>query len=218
MKYILLGLAFFCASLSFAQEFVTISPRELYVPAINPGIFREDYRKKANELKCLEADFDQEKQITLLTTKLTSTGNMTFRHDNKFKIQYLTPNKFIFSMQGNKITVKDGDRAASSMSTKNNKLFEQVSQITFNAINGNIFDSKDFNYTILENYYSYLIKLVPKSKELKQYYSDLHLYVNKKTFLIETIIMNEASGDKTEMKFKNFKVNNPVPDEAFIIN
>ncbi|MDR3247100.1 MAG: outer membrane lipoprotein carrier protein LolA [Prevotellaceae bacterium] len=189
-----------------------------FSPVKDEKLFMQHYKSASGEIKTLEADFTQEKEIVLLTNKLISHGRMIFRNDNRLKIEYLKPNIFIFSMQSGKVTIKDGDRAASSISTKNNKLFEQISQITLHAINGKIFDSKDFNSTVLEDETSYLIVLIPKSKELKQYYKELDLYIGKKTFLIEKMAMKEVSGDESVMNFKNIKINNEIPDEAFIVD
>jgi outer membrane lipoprotein-sorting protein len=180
--------------------------------------FRQQYQTVSEGIKTLEADFVQEKEITLLTNKLRSTGRMIFKNDNRLKIEYFKPNAFIFAMHDGKITVKDGERAASSMIVKNNKLFEQISQITMYAINGKIFDSRDFGSTVLENERSYLIVLVPKSKELKKYYKQLDLFINKGTFVIEKTVMKETSGDETVMYFENIRTNNIISDEAFIVD
>jgi outer membrane lipoprotein-sorting protein len=181
-------------------------------------LFLQQYKSISGEIKTLEADFVQEKEIVLLTNKLNSRGRMLFRSDNRLKIEYLQPNVFVFSMYDGKITIKDGERTTSSISIKNNKLFEQISQITMRAINGKLFDAKDFDTNILENENLYLIVLIPKSKELKQYYKKMDLYINKETFLIDKISMKETSGDETVMSFKNIKTNNAISDEAFLVD
>jgi len=181
-------------------------------------LFLQQYKSISGEIKTLEADFVQEKEIVLLTNKLNSRGRMLFRSDNRLKIEYLQPNIFVFSMYDGKVTVKDGERAATSISTKNNKLFAQISQITMRAINGKIFDTKDFDTNILENERLYLIVLVPRSKELKQYYKEMNLYINKETFLIEKMAMKETSGDETVMNFNNIRTNNAISDEAFFVD
>jgi outer membrane lipoprotein-sorting protein len=207
-KFILFGLLCLAYSAS-AGDFSAVKDEKL---------FMQQYKNTSEKIKTLEADFTQEKEIVLLTNKLISQGRMIFRNDNRLKIEYLKPNVFIFSMHDGKVTLKDGEQAASSISTKNNKLFEQISQITLYAINGKIFDSKDFNSTVLENEISYLIVLIPKSKELKQYYKKLDLYISKESFLIEKMAMKETSGDETVMDFKNIKINNEIPDEAFFVD
>jgi outer membrane lipoprotein-sorting protein len=189
-----------------------------YTPVKDKEMFTRQYKSVSQEIKTFEADFTQEKEISLLTNKLYSKGRMIFRHDNRLKIEYFKPNAFIFALHDGKITIKDGERATSSISANNNKLFEQISQITMHAINGKIFDSKDFSSDILENENLYLLILVPKSKEIKQYYRNLELYLNKKTFLMEKMIMKETSGDETVMYFNNIRTNNTVSHEVFVVN
>ncbi|MDR1338999.1 MAG: outer membrane lipoprotein carrier protein LolA [Prevotellaceae bacterium] len=180
--------------------------------------FMQQYTSVSQEIKTLEADFTQEKEIALLTNKLYSSGRMIFRNDNRLKIEYFKPNAFIFAMNGEKLSIKDGERAASSISAKSSSLFGQISRIAMNAINGRIFDSKGFTSNILENGNSYLLVLVPKSGEIRQYYRELNLYIGKKTFLLEKMTMKETSGDETVMNFKNIRTNNAVSDEVFIVD
>jgi outer membrane lipoprotein-sorting protein len=191
---------------------------EKFTAVEDEKVFRLQYKNVAETVKTLEADFVQEKEITLLTNKLRSTGRMIFGNDNRLKIEYFKPNAFIFVMDNGKIIIKDGERDASSIIVKNNKLFKQISQITIYAINGKIFDSNDFTLTVMENKDSYLIILVPKSKELRDYYKKLDLYINKETFMIEKTVMKETSGDETVMSFKNIKTNNAISDKAFVVD
>ncbi|MDR1887593.1 MAG: outer membrane lipoprotein carrier protein LolA [Prevotellaceae bacterium] len=202
----------FCLCLSYyasAKDFTAVKDGKIFI---------QQYKSVAEKIKTLEADFSQEKAIVLLTNKLRSTGRMIFKSDNRLKIEYFKPHAFIFSMHDGKITIKDGERAASSIAVKNSKLFEQISRITMHAINGKIFDSGDFSSTVMENEDSYLIRLVPKSKELKQYYKELDLYIGKETFMMERMTMKETSGDETVMNFENIRTNNTISDEAFIVD
>jgi outer membrane lipoprotein-sorting protein len=210
MKKKMILLFFLCLNYCLsAEEFTAVE---------DENRFRQQYKSVSEGIKTLEVDFLQEKEIILLTNKLHSTGRMIFRNDNCLKIEYFKPNAFIVAIHNGKITIKDGERAASSTIVKNNKLFEQISQITMYAINGSILDSKNFGSTILENENLYRIILVPKSKELKKYYKTLDLYINKTTFMIEKTVMKETSGDETVMSFKNIRTNNSIPDEAFLVD
>jgi outer membrane lipoprotein-sorting protein len=210
MKITIVLLLFLCLNYCVSAEKFTAVDDE--------KVFMQQYKSVSDRIKTLEADFIQEKEIVLLTNKLLSTGRMIFRNDNRLKIEYFKPNAFIFSMYDGKITIKDGERAASSMTVKNNRLFEQISQITMYAINGKIFDSKNFIPTVMENKNSYLIILIPKSKELKKYYTQLDLHISKETFMIEKTVMKETSGDETVMIFKNIRTNNAISDEAFTVD
>jgi outer membrane lipoprotein-sorting protein len=210
MKRVIILLCVLCLNYSLsAEDFTAVE---------NEAAFRQQYKSVSDTIKTLEADFIQEKRITLLTNKLHSTGRMLFGNDNRLKIEYFKPNAFVFAMHGGKITIKDGERAASSTTVKNNRLFEQISQITMYAINGKIFDSKDFSSTVFENENLYMIVLVPKSGELKKYYKTLDLYISKATFIIEKTVMKETSGDETVMSFKNIRINNSLSDEAFLVD
>ncbi len=188
-----------------------------YKPVVDKKIFIENYQKSCKAITSQECKFTQVKKISLMKQTLESNGKMYFRNDSKLKIEYLKPNLFVFALNGDKISIKDGDKPVTTISTSSNKLFKQISQITFNSINGKIFDSKDFTFDILENKAYYQIKAVPSSKELKAYYKHLLLNVNKKTFLIESIVMNEVSGDISTMYFKDIVTNSTLKDEIFAI-
>jgi outer membrane lipoprotein carrier protein len=204
----------------FAMYILTLvfsADAEEFTAVENEQEFRQQYRHISEQIETLEADFVQEKKIQFLDNTLHSSGRMIFKNDNRLKIEYFKPNDFVFALYDGKITVKNGAHKSSVMAT-HNRLFEQISRITMYAINGKIFESKEFGATIFENDNRFMIVLVPKSKELKQYYTTLNLYIDKRTFMIEKTVMKETSGDETTMCFKNITTNNTIPNEAFAVD
>ncbi len=209
MKVTLIIAMLLCAHLVFAQT--------NYVPVADKTDFIRQYQTACAQIKSMQCQFEQVKEITLMKNTLKSSGEMFFRNDSKFKIAYQKPNVYIFALDGDKIFMKDGDRAATSANTKSNKLFQQISKITMNMIDGKIFDAQEFDIEIFENDTQYMIQAIPKSKELKQYYNEIDLFGNKKVFLPESIVMKEVSGDMSTMTLKNTQTNITLRDEVFQI-
>ncbi|MDR2466387.1 MAG: outer membrane lipoprotein carrier protein LolA [Prevotellaceae bacterium] len=188
-----------------------------YRPVADRAAFEQLYRQKMSEVKTLEADFVQEKEITLLTRKLVTEGQMKYGGDKRLRIEYFEPNPFVFSMLGNRTTIKDGG-ARRTVSGKGRGAALQIARLTAASVNGTIFDMDDFAVAVSENADSYLVALAPKSKTLKEYYSEILIRLSKAAFRTEELRLIEVSGDKTIMRFKNIRTNNELPDKAFLVD
>jgi outer membrane lipoprotein-sorting protein len=186
-------------------------------PVADRAAFERRYRERMSEVKTLEADFVQEKEITLLTHKLVTEGQMKYGGDRRLKIEYFAPNPFVFSMLGDRTTIKDG-AVRRTVSGKNRGAALQIASLTAASVNGTIFDTDDFAVAVSENTDSYLVALTPKSKALKEYYSEIRIRLSKATFYTEELHLIEVSGDRTVMRFKNIRTNNELPDKAFLVD
>ena len=188
-----------------------------YRPVADRAAFERLYGERMGTVKTLEADFVQEKEITLLTHKLVTEGRMKYGGNKRLKIEYFGTNPFVFAMLGDKTTIKDGT-GRRTVSGKNKGAAVQIARLTVASVNGTIFDSDDFTVTVAENADSYLVALVPTSKSLKEYYSEIRIRLSKTTLLTEELRLVEVSGDGTTMRFKNIRTNNELPDKAFLVD
>ncbi len=208
---------YFFWMLLFAGWSFNMAAQQEFKPMVAQQEFKQKYRDACRQITSLQCRFEQTKEISFLKDKLKSNGELFFRSDQKLKIAYRKPNEFVFILDGDKTIVKDGDHAASSVSLKGNKLFQQISQVTMNMIDGKIFDSKGFTFELFENASQFMIKAVPSTKELKQYYTELNLYGAKNSFMVERVVMKEVSGDITTMIFGDIEANKTLNDAVFVV-
>ena len=188
-----------------------------FSPISNEATFKKNYAEKAAAIHSLKSNFTQEKSISLLEKKLISEGTFQFKNPDKLRIEYFKPYSYLFIMNKDKITIKN-DQKQTSISTKSNKIFKMVSQITMECVSGNVLSSKEFKISVFENNLQYLLTLTPKDKTLKSLLKTIKIYIQKTDYTVDKIEMYEISGDFTIMYFKNRQINIPIADEIFMAN
>jgi len=188
-----------------------------FAPISNETTFKKAYTEKTALTHSLKSNFIQEKSISLLEKKLVSEGLFQFKNPDKLRIEYFKPYSYLFLMNKDQITIKN-DQKQTNISTKSNKIFKMVSEITMECVNGNVLSSKEFKISIFENNSQYMLKLIPKDKTLKSLLTEIKIYIEKIDYTVGTLEMYEVSGDFTKMIFKNRQTNIPIADEIFVVN
>ena len=168
--------------------------------------------KKVNSIKC---DFVQEKNLSVLSEKITSKGTFMFKKQNMARMEYTTPFKYLLIINADKVFIKD-DQKSNSFSSKNNKLFENINKIMIDCVQGTALDNKNFIAVISENEKQYLLELVPTIKKMKDYIKKINIFIDKKDFSVNKFDMIDASGDNTTLTFLNKQFNVGVTDANFV--
>ena len=179
--------------------------------------FKKQYAAKSTATNTLRSDFIQEKSITILSNKLSSSGSFVFKKADKLRMEYTKPYPYIFVMNEDQIIIKN-DQKNSNVSVNSNKMFKMISQLTIDCVTGNILNSKDFDIKISENAKVYFLVLIPNQKMIKSLFTEIDLLVDKSDFTVNRIDLKETSGDSTTLIFSNKKINTPVSDEVFNVN
>lgn len=185
-----------------------------YQPLTDVAAFKKKFAAEAVKISSISSNFKQEKTLTALTETITSQGTFNFKRTNKVKLEYKKPFSYVMLMNGDKMIVKD-DGHENTVNLKSNKLFQQINRIVVDCIQGTILDSKDFTSKVFENQKEFLLEMTPTSKSLKGFFQTIILIVEKKDYSVDSIKMNEPSGDTTIITFTEKKINAPVPDEMF---
>ena len=176
--------------------------------------FREDFKKQSALIKSISSNFTQEKVLTALTEKMTSSGTFQFKRDNRVRLEYIKPFSYLMIMNGDKMLVRD-DQKENRMNMKNNKMFQQINKMMIDCIQGSVLESKEFATRIFENDKLYLLEMTPVSKSIKGFFETIVLKVSKSDYSLESMQMNEPGGDYTLMIFTDKKINANVPDQVF---
>ena len=164
----------------------------------------------------ITSDFTQEKTLTALTEKITSSGKFWFKRNNRVRIEYLKPFVYLMIMDGDKMLVRDNEKE-NKINVKSNKLFQQVNRIMIDCVQGTILDSKDFTTKVFEDDKVFLLEMTPVSKALREFFQTIVLRVDKHDYSVKSIEMNEPAGDKTIISFKNKRLNEQVADAVFAL-
>ncbi len=199
--------------LMFVQA-VSLSAQSSFRPVSDLDKFRTEFRTESAKINTITSEFQQEKQLIALTETIHSSGKFWFRRENKVRINYEKPFVYQMVINGDRISIRD-DEKVNQMNVKSSKLFQQVNRIMLDCVRGSVLDSRDFTATVFENDTQYKIVLNPQGKALRDFFQSINLIIDKKTYSVATIEMNEAGGDKTVMTFTNKVLNTPVDDAVF---
>ena len=187
-----------------------------YSPVADLTKFKTAFAAATQKTSSIKADFVQDKNLSMLSEKITSKGNFWFKKDSKVRMEYNTPFKYLMVLNQDKVYVKDGQKE-SRVSTKSNKMFQQINKIMIDCMQGTTLDNTDFKTRVFENKSNALVELTPIAKGMKELFKSINVVVDKKDFSVMSIQMLELSGDNTTMRFTNKELNASIPDNLFDI-
>lgn len=187
-----------------------------FKPVANLELFKQQFTKAAQSTNTIKSDFVQEKNLSMLSEKIVSKGKFWFKKENKVRMEYSSPTYYMMVINGKSFRIKDA-KTDRNISTAGSKLFEQISKVTADCVQGNVLASKDFTTKVLENAQYYQMQMTPVAKGLKDFFNSIDLLVDKKDLAVIKITMHERSGDDTSISFSQRELNVPISDEIFAL-
>lgn len=187
-----------------------------YKPVADPAHFSELFTATAKSTQTIKSDFIQEKELSLLSEKIVSKGKFWFKKDNKVRMEYQQPFQYLMIINQNNVYIKDNQKE-NKISTKSNKLFQQINQIMVDCIQGTVLNNPNYKVNSFENSQGFLVELSPSAKSLRDFFKNINIFVSKKDYSVTRLELNEQSGDKTVISYLNKEVNITLPDALFAI-
>src|SRR5688572_19824015 len=111
------------------------SQHQGYRPIGDLPAFKKQFAAESSKISSIESSFTQEKVLTALTEKITSTGKFWFKRSNKVRIEYIKPYTYTMIMNGDKMLFRD-DQKENKVNVRSNKLFQQINQIMIDCVQG----------------------------------------------------------------------------------
>jgi outer membrane lipoprotein-sorting protein len=187
-----------------------------YTPLNDLEKFKTEFSAATQKTLSIKSDFIQEKNLSMLSEKITSKGKFWFKKESQVRMEYTQPFQYLMILNKDKVFVKDGQKE-NKISTKSNKMFQQINKIMLDCMQGTTLNNPDFTARIFENKNAELIELTPVSKGLKDLFKYINVTVDKKDYSVISIQMQELSGDNTILHFTNKELNANIPDALFTI-
>jgi outer membrane lipoprotein carrier protein len=183
------------------------------------GTGKTDMEKKitmaSRKLSSLQCKFIQKKTSTLLKEQAVSKGLLFYKSPNSLRWEYTEPNTFVLVFLNGNVFLKDEKGTISNP----NRILKQLGDFIVSTINGNgLIENGSFkiDYYVNEKDKTHVwIKLTPIAKRLKDMYSSIQIKIDTADCLASEIIMEEISGDKTEIIFVDKKINADIPLNRF---
>ncbi len=187
-----------------------------YSPVADIAKFKADFSAATQKTSSVKSDFVQDKNLSMLSEKITSRGKFWFKKESRVRMEYTQPFQYLMVLNKDKVYVKDGQKE-NKISAKSNKLFQQINRIMIDCMQGTMLSNSDFKTRVFENRNAALVELVPVTRGLKELFKSINVIVDKKDFSVTSIEMQEISGDNTIMRFTNKELNASIPDTLFDI-
>ncbi len=178
--------------------------------------FKTEFSTAAQKTTAIKSDFIQEKNLSMLSEKIISKGKFWFKNESRVRMEYSQPFQYLMIINKDKVFVKDGQKE-NKISTKSNKLFQQINKIMIDCMQGTTLSNPDFKTRVFENKTTSMVELSPVTKGLKDLFRSINVIIDKKDFTLTSIDMLELSGDNTHIRFTNKELNATIPDALFII-
>ena len=210
MRKIILILLVFAFCFSSKAQYPGYSSVEDFVK------FKMDFSVATGKIVSIKSDFMQEKNLSMISEKIISKGKFWFKKESKVRMEYTQPYQYIMVLNKDKVFIKDGQKE-NTVSTKSNKLFQQINKIMIDCMQGTAFNNTDFKTRAFENKNTALVELIPVTKGLKGLFKTINIVIDKKDYSLMSINMEELSGDNTILHFTNKELNANISDALFII-
>lgn len=168
---------------------------------------------ETKEIKTLQADFTQTKKMDFLDKSIVTYGKMSLKSPNSLSWKYTKPYQYSIVFKDNKIFINDQGKK-SSVDAKS-KTFEKINKLIVGSSNGQMFNDPEFSVSYFKNANFNIAKFTPKSAQLLKYIKQIELQFPKNESTVSQVNMTEASGDTTNIVFKNTKINAPISASEF---
>ncbi len=178
--------------------------------------FKAQFKETSRKINTIQSDFIQEKNLSLLDDKITSRGKFWFRKENAVRMEYTSPFQYLMVVNGTDVYIRDSQKE-NRLSSRSNKLFQQINRIMIDCVNGNALESKDFTVKLFSGANDHLAELTPVEKNLKTMFRSINIIIDKKDLSVSRVEMYESSGDNTIIRFVNRQMNVNLADALFAV-
>jgi len=187
------------------------------LPASEIAALKEKTAASAKNLKSLESNFTQTKQLSYLEKAPTSSGKLYFSHPKKIRWEYTSPTAYTVIFNNDKMYTRNEAGKTSQSDLSANKRFNALNDLlTETAQEGNFFDENRFTISYFKNGQGYAAVLIPKEKALNRYIKQIELTIDETSFLVKQVKIVDPTSDYMQLDFTNQRKNAPIPEDKFI--
>ena len=200
MKYIILTILFsLCTALTAVAQTDAI----------------DEISKASQAVSTVQADFTQTKRLKMLNDAMVSKGKMWCTQPNRLRWEYLTPYSSLFVLNGEKVLFQNDKRSTTLNANRHKRIREMIRIMIPSNLGKVLTEKKDFHTSIETTENQYVLTMIPQSKEMKQMFTRIVLYYNRKQAVVTQIEMYEKSGDSTTIELSSIKKNTTINPSVY---
>lgn len=178
--------------------------------------FKERVQETAKNTSSITSNFEQVKQLEMLSEPIVSKGMLAFQAPDNILWQYTTPKayKVIFKEE---LLLIDNNGKKDEIKLSSNKLFRSFNELIVNSIKGALFDEDEFEISYFNTAEGYLVKFIPRDKKMKRFVSVFELTFTQEKGEVIQVKLIEPNTDYTLIRFSKRKTNVKIPAETFTL-
>jgi outer membrane lipoprotein-sorting protein len=194
----------------------TVCAAQNFTPVKDDAAVRKRFAEVSKSTTSIKSDFIQEKNLSMLAEKVTSKGVFYFKQNNKVRLEYTQPFKYLLVMNNGKAMIKD-DAKTTQMDMHKTKIFQQVNNIIVDCVHGSALSNPNFQVKIYESKTQLKLDMKPIAKGMKEFFDNIVIFIDKTDYSVLKMQMNELSGDNTIITFTNKEINGNIADNLFAL-
>ena len=173
--------------------------------------------KASQAVSTLQADFTQTKRLKMLNDAMVSKGKMWCTQPNHLRWEYLTPYTSLFILNGEKVLFKNSKHSNTLNANRHKKIREMIHIMIPSNLGKVLAEKKDFYTSIEVVDNQYVLTIIPQRKEMKQMFTQIILYYNRKQAVVTQIELYEKNGDSTTIELSSIKKNTTINPSVYNI-
>ena len=175
----------------------------------------DEISKASQAVSTVQADFTQTKRLKMLNDAMVSKGKMWCTQPNRLRWEYLTPYSSLFVLNGEKVLFQNDKRSTTLNANRHKRIREMIRIMIPSNLGKVLTEKKDFHTSIETTENQYVLTMIPQSKEMKQMFTRIVLYYNRKQAVVTQIEMYEKSGDSTTIELSSIKKNATINPSVY---
>ncbi|MBO7069474.1 MAG: outer membrane lipoprotein carrier protein LolA [Bacteroidaceae bacterium] len=177
----------------------------------------DEISKASQTVNTLQCDFVQTKKLKMLNDAMVSKGKMWCSQPDRLRWEYLEPYSSAFILNKGKLLLKKGKRS-NVISVNRSKMLKEMTRIMIPPALGKcLMDKKDFFVSVETKDNIHILELLPLSKELKQMYTKIILYYDRRQSIVTKVEMREKNGDNTTIELTSIKKNMAINESVYAL-
>ena len=172
----------------------------------------------SEHISTMQADFTQTRKMKMLSNAMISQGTMCCTQPNFLRWEYQSPQTSLFILNNGKVLLSKGKRDR-VVSINRSKMFRQMTRLMMpDGLGKCLTEEKDFKVSVESKATQHILTLLPQSKELKQLFTRLILYYDRKQSVVTKVEMYEKSGDNSIIELANIKTNQTINESIYSLD
>lgn len=177
--------------------------------------------KAASDFRSLTADIEQIKYTDVVKDTSTETGQIFVRRDQKMRIDITKPDPKTILRTGDSLFIYTPkiNRVEEYNLGKHRAIIDQYMRLGFGTKSQDLRKSYDINLVgeeQIDHRKTFLLELTPKSEEIRNQITKIHMWVDESSWLpIQQKFFEASGGDYFLVKYSNVMKNLKIGDSKF---